>query len=42
MVDGDAGKLTKAAVVAFQKAHGLVADGIAGPLTRLALAKAPA
>jgi hypothetical protein len=42
VVDGDAGKLTKAAVVAFQKSHGLAADGIAGPLTRLALAKVPA
>lgn len=38
-VDGDVGPETKAAVLLFQKANGLLADGIAGPLTRLALAK---
>lgn len=38
--DGDAGPRTIAAVTAFQKAAGLVADGIAGPLTRAALQKA--
>ncbi|MGY3359735.1 hypothetical protein ACVWZK_006398 [Bradyrhizobium sp. GM0.4] len=39
-VDGDLGPKTKAAVVAFQSSHGLAADGIAGPLTRLELSKA--
>jgi uncharacterized protein (TIGR02594 family) len=37
--DGDAGPKTIAAVTAFQKAAGLVADGIAGPLTKKALQK---
>lgn len=32
--DGDAGPKTIAAVTAFQKAAGLVADGIAGPRTQ--------
>ena len=32
-VDGIFGSKTHAAVVAFQKANGLSADGIAGPLT---------
>ena len=36
-VDGDAGPKTIAAVTAFQRAAGLVADGIAGPLTQKAL-----
>lgn len=36
-VDGVAGPKTRAAIVAFQKANGLVADGIAGPKTRAAL-----
>lgn len=35
--DGDAGPKTIAAVTAFQRAAGLVADGIAGPLTQKAL-----
>ena len=33
-VDGISGPVTKAAIAAFQEAHGLKADGIAGPLTR--------
>lgn len=36
-VDGDFGKLTEAAVRAFQKANGLQVDGIAGPLTHASL-----
>nr|USU31136.1 TIGR02594 family protein [Methylobacterium sp. OTU13CASTA1] len=36
--DGDAGPRTIAAVMAFQRAAGLVPDGIAGPLTQKALA----
>ena len=36
--DGDAGPRTIAAVTAFQRAAGLVADGIAGSLTQKALA----
>ncbi|WP_019905724.1 TIGR02594 family protein [Methylobacterium sp. 77] len=35
--DGDAGPKTIAAVTAFQRAAGLIADGIAGPLTIKAL-----
>lgn len=38
--DSDAGPKTIAAVAAFQRAAGLVPDGIAGPLTRKALAVA--
>lgn len=38
-VDGAYGRLTMSAVWIFQKKNGLVPDGIAGPLTRLALSK---
>ena len=38
--DGDAGLRTIAAVTAFQRSAGLVADGIAGPKTQAALQKA--
>lgn len=40
LVDGNYGRRTKAAVVAFQKAHGLLVDGIPGIATRAALASA--
>lgn len=36
-VDGDYGPRTKAAVIAFQRDHWLVPDGIVGPKTRAAL-----
>ncbi|WP_333822842.1 NlpC/P60 family protein [Pinisolibacter sp.] len=36
-IDGEDGDLTKAAVKQFQRARGLVADGIVGPLTRMQL-----
>lgn len=36
-IDGDYGKRTTAAVVAFQKAAGLYPDGVAGPKTQIAL-----
>ena len=36
-VDGDAGPLTEAAVKRFQTRHGLVVDGIAGPITQRTL-----
>lgn len=36
-IDGEDGPRTQAAVKAFQTAHGLVPDGIVGPLTRQAL-----
>jgi len=32
-IDGRFGPATEAALIAFQRAHGLLADGIAGPLT---------
>lgn len=38
--DGNYGRRTRAAVVAFQTAHGLDADGLAGPLTAEAIEKA--
>lgn len=41
-IDNQAGPLTRAAVRAFQRAHGLRVDGIAGSLTRLALLAATA
>jgi peptidoglycan hydrolase-like protein with peptidoglycan-binding domain/TPR repeat protein len=39
-IDGRYGVLTEHAVIGFQTTHGLQADGIAGPLTRSALAVA--
>lgn len=33
-IDGSNGPLTRAAVTAFQTAHGLIADGIPGPVTQ--------
>ncbi|HWP06900.1 MAG TPA: peptidoglycan-binding protein [Polyangiaceae bacterium] len=40
VLDGKDGAHTEAAVEQFQKAHGLVADGVVGRLTRTALAEA--
>lgn len=37
MTDGDYGELTHRAVIVFQKAHRLTADGVAGPITLNAL-----
>jgi putative chitinase len=37
IIDGDFGPATKAAVIAFQKSEGLLADGFAGPRTQGAL-----
>jgi len=39
VVDGKFGPLTKASLIKFQVANGLVGDGIVGPLTREALSK---
>lgn len=36
-IDGIAGRLTRAAVIAFQLDHGLKGDGVVGPLTRAEL-----
>lgn len=38
-IDGDFGRATMAAVKAFQADHGLVVDGIVGPVTRKELMK---
>jgi putative chitinase len=35
LIDGDFGPATKAALLAFQKSEGLLADGIAGPQTTI-------
>jgi peptidoglycan L-alanyl-D-glutamate endopeptidase CwlK len=40
-IDGKFGPGTEAALIAFQKSEGLVADGIAGPQTMAALAGEP-
>jgi peptidoglycan hydrolase-like protein with peptidoglycan-binding domain len=36
-VDGQLGPMSVAAIKAFQTAHGLTADGIAGPQTKTAI-----
>jgi peptidoglycan hydrolase-like protein with peptidoglycan-binding domain len=38
-VDGVRGPMTKAAIVTFQRRHGLVVDGVVGPRTRAAFGK---
>ncbi|HEX6155465.1 MAG TPA: peptidoglycan-binding domain-containing protein, partial [Burkholderiales bacterium] len=40
-IDGEFGNGTQAAVIAFQRSAGLLADGIAGPRTLAALGGAP-
>lgn len=40
VLDGDFGRLTQSAVKQFQTSHGLVVDGIVGPLTENALTAA--
>jgi hypothetical protein len=40
-VDGVFGEHTRSAVILFQQSHGLVADGIVGPLTWAALGGSP-
>jgi hypothetical protein len=39
-VDGDYGSMTRLAVISFQRDHGLVEDGVCGPMTWEALDKA--
>ena len=39
-IDGDYGMMTESAVMVFQHDHGLVVDGICGPMTWDALQKA--
>lgn len=41
-LDGSYGRRTRTAVMAFQSAHGLVVDGLAGPITLAALVAAAA
>jgi peptidoglycan hydrolase-like protein with peptidoglycan-binding domain len=41
-IDGIFGPLTRGAVLRFQEKHGLVADGVVGPLTRKPLGAQPA
>src|SRR3954468_12216754 len=38
-IDGPFGPATEAALLAFQRSHGLLADGVAGPVTWQALAR---
>ena len=40
-IDGKAGPMTRRAVIAFQRAHGLAPDGIVGPATIAALTVEP-